>query len=590
MLKTYIALSLFFFSVTGSSHLRQDPIELTSDSFKARFHDKDRIGEQSGEGIVYKAECRCIAPDLKPCRLPLKRGMNHCAVKLVSKVLNKEELDEEIEAMRSLQTIDSVVKLYGTADQSYFSERKFHKKVIIMELVKGDTIRSVIKECDSKINLLFDCTSQKILDVLQQMQPYNVYHTDLHSGNIMVPPGDNYQDRCEKLRIIDFGNVQKSTDDLVPLNVLAHALFRFAERSELIAETCRRERISPSVEVRARISQLLDGREPSKLADACQELVPILVENKKLPETFEEWCPSASEVIPAKKRAPHILRSIFGHGKHSRHSSIYSVTNEAVGCSASFDIKKNAVASLANVFQTNCKLGVVEFECIVQLFPKSANIDKKYHTMRELMQTNQIYRGFISIGKLNGRVPKKYRGPAVIQEGRPLAAELADYPGSDLLGCYVVGILNYMQEILKIGFYVSDIKLQNWMVFGGILNHSCKRISIIDLNNIKEVNGSEWPVDSLVEALIDIAEIVKSKPLQDSEYGNARVIINDLFAGRGKEINSKCHQKRKMQRHLLDFDKWCSSELGNQSADPKKKRGKGALTSFLSKFKHRNFE
>ena len=97
------------------------------------------------------------------------------------------------------------------------------------------------------------------------MQPYQVYHTDSHSGNIMVPPGDSYLELCKNIKIIDSGNVEKNTDDLVLLSVLAHALFRFAERSELIATKCGKlPMLTPSEQVRVKIAELLAGRDMVK--------------------------------------------------------------------------------------------------------------------------------------------------------------------------------------------------------------------------------------------------------------------------------------------------------------------------------------
>ena len=145
-----------------------DTSNLTSDgNLSVVYSERDIIGANSREETVYQGECTCNLNALN-CPLPYKTGTNLCAVKLVLRRIDKQSVNihEEIHALKALAKIPAVVKLYGLAQINWLAKTHFHPKAIVMELVSGNTIEAAIDkmQCDSGINLLFDCTSQKILD------------------------------------------------------------------------------------------------------------------------------------------------------------------------------------------------------------------------------------------------------------------------------------------------------------------------------------------------------------------------------------------------------------------------------------------
>ena len=160
---------------------------------QADFFSQNRLGALSVDGVVFKAKCRYVwlASPTRPC-----------AVKLLYKKNSGSQLWSEFYALHALQSIPSVVNLYGTASVSKDLGMFFQREAIIMELIEGRSLYDELISigCSNQLQKSFSCYSVKILKALKDMESYKVYHNDLHSQNIMVldRPSVDKKSRCKE--------------------------------------------------------------------------------------------------------------------------------------------------------------------------------------------------------------------------------------------------------------------------------------------------------------------------------------------------------------------------------------------------------
>ena len=250
------------------------------------FETGNRMGYESRDGIVVKAECLCPTAN---CHRDFRiNKWRPCVVKLANKEVSEIAVAHEIKAMMDLQDIPSVVRLYGAATLPEGKLTSFCETVIIMELVDGQTLLDDLSSipCSSHLYETLSCYSEKILSALKDMEKYNVYHSDLHDQNVMVLNDHVGSGRCKDIKIIDFGWVQRSTNNIVPVKVIAHALFRIAQLSEKAEKKCN-QRSNKSKDL---ILSLMSGRTPNELMQACEDVRKFFATEKQYVLNLNKWC------------------------------------------------------------------------------------------------------------------------------------------------------------------------------------------------------------------------------------------------------------------------------------------------------------
>ncbi len=145
-------------------------------------------------------------------------------------------LEKEMGFMSELQDLDEEVRVpkpYLTADYSG-NEDDTAIKFLLMERLNAVSIKDVL-EGTGKLPLEFDLKDfrKKISAFLEKMHEKNIYHRDLHGGNIMI---DN---ETGDLYVIDFGASTKSFGDEDPYKqVLAIDTKIYTSDENKLTEVC----------------------------------------------------------------------------------------------------------------------------------------------------------------------------------------------------------------------------------------------------------------------------------------------------------------------------------------------------------------
>ena len=500
--------------------------------FSAHFSLNARLAVNHGEGEIFKASCFCNG---ERCYLPQQAGPNPCLVKLKYKNRSQMEFQTDRVDMKKMSLVPSFVRYYGTAVFTDMSLTGFHGEAIIMEDSNGPSL------CDEAYPL-WNCYFEKLSKALSELNKNGLWHVGLSPENIKLT--NSVSNGCNDIKIIDFWNVKTSN---------THRIQRSLDESRMSSYPQRSKQKSATFD---KFSEL------DKVMEECEAI---------LSQTNKNACKRRSTQSHTGEQPEGLVNAVeYANGIHL---STYALETYD-GCIATFNLnhKLDENSRHNNVLQANCRCSemIAEFRCIVRLFPKYVNIVEEFTAIANWRDKHEIL-GFIRKARSTAHLPEEYQGPAVIEAGRSLLAELdleniTVYEKSNAFDCYLIRILRYMQELLQFGYYLTDIRLDNWIVIeplaGISLEHSdCKKINVIDFKKMKKADNKLYPIANLVEALVEIAKIVESMSLPYFQaYPEAREIIQKLIAGRNLAIDAKCKPLIDERSELSNLGMWCSGE------------------------------
>lgn len=86
----------------------------------------------------------------------------------------------------------------------FLSKKEFNREFLFMEQIKGSSLEDILKDKKNMSqNINWELFFSKLENIIQKLHTHNIYHRDLHAGNIMI--NENHEPI-----IIDFGNAYES--------------------------------------------------------------------------------------------------------------------------------------------------------------------------------------------------------------------------------------------------------------------------------------------------------------------------------------------------------------------------------------------
>ncbi|XZG68734.1 serine/threonine-protein kinase [Chitinibacteraceae bacterium HSL-7] len=128
------------------------------------------------------------------------------AIKLVD--VSLEDADKHDYAARLMQEARSAAKLNHPGIITVFDAGRWHgKPYLVMELVRGETLKSVLDKAGSLPIPKVIQLAEQIFDALAHAHTHGVVHRDIKPANLMLTPEG-------RLKIMDFGIAQLPASDL----------------------------------------------------------------------------------------------------------------------------------------------------------------------------------------------------------------------------------------------------------------------------------------------------------------------------------------------------------------------------------------
>jgi tRNA A-37 threonylcarbamoyl transferase component Bud32 len=178
---------------------------------------KEKLTEIAKEAVIEINEHGLNIGVGKTAEIKILSEENAICVKIVDKNKIRREkipltnhVDEELDFLDKLND-PSFLKSIGVSQETiapkpFFSYSENGYGFLFMTRIKGASLKEVFNEENKKNtpeNINWTEFFKKLKDIIEKLNANNIYHRDLHTGNVMI---DENQDPI----IIDFGNAYES--------------------------------------------------------------------------------------------------------------------------------------------------------------------------------------------------------------------------------------------------------------------------------------------------------------------------------------------------------------------------------------------
>jgi serine/threonine protein kinase len=211
--------------------------------------------------------------------LATRKGLVHkLACKIIREGGLKQGWERELEKVLQLSLVDNVVQ-YHSHGSSYDRDHRPYSYVMF-EYINGDNLDVFAKKHPEEVDIAFiESLLSTILNVLFACKSQNIFHGDLHAGNVLISnPDPRVRNARRKIFVSDFGyggshNEIAPKDDFQELaNILSGLLHRLRQEDLNARDRAMHEKLLVFISKRLRDASHTKASDPDTLIREYEEL------------------------------------------------------------------------------------------------------------------------------------------------------------------------------------------------------------------------------------------------------------------------------------------------------------------------------